>query len=51
MSFLPNALLKEIDWETIGIETFLGYLAKARYLEEIQEIIHANAIARLFPEE
>lgn len=51
MSFLPEPLLKEIDWETIGVEDFLGYLAKARYLEEIHEIIHANAIAKVFQEQ
>lgn len=51
MSFLPESLLKEIDWETIGIEDFIGYLAKARYMEEIREIIHANAISKVFHEE
>lgn len=48
MSFLPASLLKDVDLDEMDIATFLQYLAKARYLEEIRQIMHANGILMAF---
>ena len=40
--FLPPALLE------IGLDEFLRYVAKARYIQELEERIVAQAIADVF---
>lgn len=34
-SFLPEYFLKDFDLELIDIDTFLEYLAKARYMQKV----------------
>ena len=34
--FLPPALLEDFDIEEIGLDEFLRYVAKARYIQEIE---------------
>ena len=46
--FLPPALLEDFDIEEIGLDEFLRYVAKARYIQEIEERIVAQAIADVF---
>ena len=48
MSCLPEALLKDADFEKMGVEEFLGYLAKARYLQDVWANIFTKAIAKIF---
>jgi hypothetical protein len=48
--FLPPALLEGFDVETIDFEEFLGYVAKARFIQELEEGIVARAIAAVFAE-
>lgn len=47
--FLPPALLK-IDPGDMDMEVFLRTLAQARYVQELEEIIVAKAIVRVFGE-
>ena len=35
--FLPPALLEDFDIEEIGLDEFLRYVAKARYIQELEE--------------
>lgn len=46
--FLPPALLEDFDIEAIGLDEFLRYVAKARYIQELEERIVAQAIADVF---
>lgn len=48
--FLPPALLEDFDIEAIDLDEFLRYVAKARYIQEIEEGIVARAIAEVFSE-
>ena len=41
--FLPPALLEDFDIEEIGLDEFLRYVAKARYIQELEERIVAQA--------
>ncbi|WP_270815167.1 hypothetical protein [Hungatella effluvii] len=50
MTFLPPALLEGIPFEELDIDEFLGWLAKARYIQEIQSRITQQGIANAFPE-
>lgn len=45
--YVPAALLKK-PVEDMDMEEFLGYLAKARYLEEVECNIFTQALAKLF---
>lgn len=42
--FLPPALLEGFDLEKLGMDEFLGYIAKARYIERLETNIVAKAI-------
>lgn len=46
--FLPPALLEGFDVEEMGLDEFLGYVAKARYVQGLEEDIIARAIAEAF---
>ena len=46
--FLPPALLEGFDIEEIGLDEFLRYVAKARYIQELEEGIVARAISEVF---
>lgn len=46
--FLPPALLEGFDVETMDFGEFLGYVAKARYVQKLEEHIVARAIAEVF---
>ena len=46
--FLPPALLEGFDIEEIGLDEFLRYVAKARYIHELEEGIVARAISEVF---
>lgn len=46
--FLPPALLEGFDVEAIDFEEFLDYVAKARYIQELEEGIVARAISEVF---
>ncbi len=48
--FLPPALLEGFDIEEIGLDEFLRYVAKARYIQELEEGIVARAISEVFSE-
>lgn len=48
--FLPPALLEGFDIEAIGLDEFLRYVAKARYIQELEEGIVARAISGVFSE-
>lgn len=52
-SFVPPALLEleHFDPEQMDIHELLGWVAKARYVQELEEGILARAIARVFSEE
>lgn len=49
--FLPPALLEGFDIEEIGLDEFLRYVAKARYIQELEENIVARAISDIFAAE
>jgi hypothetical protein len=48
--FLPPALLEGFDIEEIGLDEFLRYVAKARYIQELEEGIVARVISEVFSE-
>lgn len=48
--FLPPACLEGFDIETMDMDEFIGYIAKARYIEHLEEGILARAIAEVFSE-
>ncbi|GAA6386425.1 hypothetical protein I310019A7_24160 [Lawsonibacter asaccharolyticus] len=49
--FLPPPLLEGFDPEAISdMDEFLGYVARARVIQELEEDIVARAIAKVFPE-
>ena len=48
--FLPPALLEGFDIEEIGLDEFLRYVAKARYIQELEDGIVARAISEVFSE-
>lgn len=49
--FLPPPLLEDFDPEAIDdLDVFLEWVAKARYVQELEEGIVARAIVKAFPE-
>ena len=48
--FLPPACLEGFDIETMDFNEFLGYIAKARYIQRLEEDIIARAISEVFSE-
>jgi hypothetical protein len=48
--FLPPALLEGFDLEAIGLDEFVGYVAKARFVQELEKDIVARAISEVFSE-
>ena len=49
--FLPPPLLEDFDPEAVdGLDEFLEWVAKARYIQEVEEGIIARAIVNAFPE-
>ncbi len=46
--FLPPALLEGFDLEAMDFEEFLRYVARARYVQELEENIVARAIVKVF---
>ena len=49
--FLPSPLLEGFDTEAISdMDQFLGFVARARVIQELEEDIVARAIAKVFPE-
>ena len=48
--FLPPALLEDFDIEENDVDEFLGWVAKARFMQELEEGIVTRAIVRAFPE-
>lgn len=49
--FLPPSLLENFDPEQINDpDTFLDYVAKARYIQEIEEGIITRALTNAFEE-
>lgn len=50
--FLPPPLLEHFDPESIcDFDEFLGYVAKARIVQEMEENLIARAVSRLFSDE
>lgn len=49
--FLPPACLEGFDIETMGFDEFLGYIAKARYIQRLEEGILTRAISEVFSSE
>lgn len=48
--YVPQAMLEGVDLSQAGLDTFARYLAMARYLEEVQANVIADALSRLFPD-
>lgn len=49
--FLPPPLLETFDLEAIDdIDVFLDWVAKARYVQELEKDIVARAVAEVFSE-
>lgn len=48
--FVPSPLLEGFDPERAGLEEFLDQLARARFLQEVEEGIVARAIVEAFSE-
>ena len=48
--YVPQAMLEGVDLSQAGLDTFASYLAMARYLEEVQANMIADALSRLFPD-
>lgn len=48
--FVPPSLLEGFDPEHMDLDELLGWVAKARYVQELEEGILARAIARVFGE-
>ena len=46
--FLPPALLEDFDIEEIGLDESLRYVAKARYIQELEERISRAASVASF---
>ena len=46
--FLPPPLLEGFGPEKAEISEFLGYIAKARYVQELEKNIVARAISEVF---
>lgn len=50
--FLPPPLLERFDPETVcDLDEFLGLVAKARIVQELEEGIAARAISKVFSDE
>lgn len=49
--FLPPPLLEGFDPETASMEEFLDYVAKSRYIQELEENIVARAVSKVFSSE
>lgn len=49
--FLPPPLLEHFDLEAMDLEEFLSFVARARYIEELEKNIVARAVSELFAEE
>ncbi|MCI8958984.1 MAG: hypothetical protein HFG62_07690 [Lachnospiraceae bacterium] len=49
--FLPPPLLETFDLETADVDTFLELVAKARYIQELEEGIITRALVQAFPAE
>lgn len=49
--FLPPPLLEHFDPEALdGLDEFLDYVAKARYIQELEQGIVARAVSEVFSE-
>ena len=48
--YVPQEMLKEVDLSQAGLDPFARHLAMARYLEEVQANVIADALSRLFPD-
>lgn len=48
--YVPPPLLEQFDPEAIDLEEFLDYLAKARYMQEVEQGIVARAVSEVFSE-
>lgn len=48
--FVPPALLESFDPEHMDIDELLEWVARARYVQELEEGILARAIAQVFEE-
>jgi len=48
--FVPPPLLETFDPETTTTSTTFGWVAKARFMQELEEGIVTRAIVRAFPE-
>lgn len=49
--YLPPALLEGISFDTLGLAEFLGWIARARYLQEVEAAVIQRGIADAFPAE
>jgi len=48
--FLPPACLEGFDIEAIDLEEFMRYVARARYVQELEQGIMSRAISEVFSE-
>ena len=49
--FLPPPCLEQFKVDNMDLDEFLRYVAKARYIEEIESGIVAKAVSEVFSEE
>lgn len=49
LRFVPPACLGQMDLEQMDMETFLHYLAMARYIQEVEAAIVQRGIVEAFP--
>lgn len=50
LRFVPPACLGQPDFEQMYMDTFLHYLAMARYIQEVEAAIAQRGIVKAFPE-
>lgn len=50
LRFVPQPLLKNIEFEALGIDDFLYYVALARQAQELEGNVQAAAISKAFSE-
>ena len=47
--FVPPALLEGKSFEDMEIDEFLGYIAKARYIQNVESLIVQRGVVNAFP--
>lgn len=48
LHYVPPPLLKGIDLELLSVKEFIHYIAMARYVAELEEVVLESAIRKAF---